>query len=138
MSTQILLADDHAILRRGLRRILETYPEFTVVAEASDGKEAVQLAEAFHPDVAVVDIGMKEMNGIEATAEIVRRSPETAVLILTMHSNEHYVVRAVRAGARGYLLKDTVEEELVEAIRQVEAGGRFFSPAVAKVANCGV
>ena len=135
MSTQILLADDHAILRQGLRRILESYPEFVVVAEAGDGMEAAELAEAYHPDVAVVDIGMKGMNGIEATAEILRRSPQTNVLMLTMHNNEHYVQRAVKAGARGYLLKDTVEEELVEAIRLVEAGGKFFSPAVARVAG---
>jgi DNA-binding NarL/FixJ family response regulator len=135
MPTQILLADDHAILRRGLRRILESYSEFVIVAEASSGTEAVELAEEYHPNVAVVDIGMKGMNGIEATAEIVRRSPSTAVLILTMHDNEHYVLRAIRAGAKGYLLKDTVEEELVEAIREVEKGGRFFSPAVARAAG---
>jgi DNA-binding NarL/FixJ family response regulator len=133
MPINIEIVDDHAILRQGLRRILEIHENFRVVAEAASGLEAVELAQMYHPDVAVVDIGMKELNGIEATAQILRRSPETAVLILSMHSDERYVVRAVRAGARGYLLKDSVEEELIRAIELVHAGKSFFSPAVAQI-----
>jgi DNA-binding NarL/FixJ family response regulator len=133
MPITIEIADDHAILRQGLRRILEDHSNFKVVAEAASGLEAIELAQVYHPDVAVVDVGMKELNGIEATAQIIRRSPETAVLILSMHSDERYVVRAVRAGARGYLLKDSVEEELIRAIELVHAGKSFFSPAVAQV-----
>jgi two-component system, NarL family, response regulator NreC len=133
MSITIEIADDHAILRQGLRRILESQPNFVVVAEAGSGLEAIELAQRHHPNVAVVDVGMKELNGIEATAQILRRSPGTAVLILSMHSDERYVVRALRAGARGYLLKDSVEDDLITAIEQVNAGKSFFSPAVAQV-----
>ena len=135
MPIRIEIADDHAILRQGLRRILEDHSNFKVVAEAASGLEAIELAQMYHPDVAVVDIGMKELNGIEATAQIIRRSPETAVLILSMHSDERYVVRAVRAGARGYLLKDSVEEDLIRAIELVHDGKSFFSPAVAQLLN---
>jgi DNA-binding NarL/FixJ family response regulator len=144
MPTAILLADDHTLLRNGLRRILESYPEFTVIAEAASGTEAVAIARTVEPDVAIVDIGMPGLNGIEVTAQIVRRCPGTAVLILSMHGDERYVLRAIKAGARGYLLKDSVEEELVQAIRAVRAGQTFFSPAVADVlsrhadAGCGV
>ncbi|MGC9971660.1 MAG: response regulator transcription factor [Bryobacteraceae bacterium] len=133
MPVRILLADDHAILRSGLRRILESYPGFVVAAEAASGTEAVTLARDERPDVAIVDVGMPGLNGIEATAQILRRSPSTAVLILSMHSDERYVVRALKAGARGYLLKDSVERELIQAIEAVHAGKTFFSPAVAKV-----
>ncbi|MGA2328764.1 MAG: response regulator transcription factor [Bryobacteraceae bacterium] len=133
MPVRILLADDHAILRSGLRRILESYPGFVVAAEAASGAEAVALAREHQPDVAIVDVGMPGLNGIEATAQILRRSPLTAVLILSMHSDERYVVRALKAGARGYLLKDSVERELVQAIQAIHAGETFFSPAIAKV-----
>jgi DNA-binding NarL/FixJ family response regulator len=130
--TTILLADDHAILRGGLKRILESYPEFAVVAEASTGLDAVELARKHRPDVAVVDVAMKQLNGIEATAQILQASPQTAVLILSMHGDESYVVRAVRAGASGYLLKDSVEDELIQAIRTLQKKGLFFSPAVSQ------
>jgi DNA-binding NarL/FixJ family response regulator len=133
MPITIELADDHAILRQGLRRILEDHPNLAVVAEAASGIEAVEMAAEHKPDVALVDVGMKELNGIEATAQILRRSPGTAVLILSMYSDERYVVRAVRAGARGYLLKDSVEADLVKAIEQAHAGKSFFSPEVAKL-----
>lgn len=133
MSLRILLADDHNLFRQGVRRILETQPDMTVVAEASSGLEAVDLAREHQPDVAIVDIAMKELNGIEATAQLLRHSPKTAVLILSMYSDERYVVRAVRAGARGYLLKDTVEEGLIEAVQHVSQGQAFFSPNVAKI-----
>ena len=130
---RILLADDHHLFRNGLRRILEGQSEFEIVAEASTGLEAIDLAKLHRPDVAVVDIGMKELNGIEATAQIIRQSPETGVLILSMYSDERYVMRAVKAGARGYLLKDTLEEGLIEAIQCVQAGQAYFSPSVAKL-----
>jgi DNA-binding NarL/FixJ family response regulator len=130
---KVLLADDHTILRQGLRRILESDSELEVVAEAASGAEAVRLAESMRPDVAVVDIGMKILNGIEATAQIVRRSSQTAVLILSMFSEDRYVIRAVKAGARGYLLKDSVEKDLLSAIRSVHSGQSFFSPLVARI-----
>ncbi len=137
MPIRILLADDHAILRQGLKRILESRSDFTVVAEASTGLEAVRMAERHHPDVAVVDVAMKDLNGIEATGEMLRLSPRTAVLILSMHRDESYVVRSVRAGASGYLLKDSVEDELIQAIYAVERNGHFFSPAVADIVRGG-
>jgi len=133
MATTILLADDHAILRQGLRRILESYAGLSVVAEAASGLEAVDLARECQPDVALVDIGMPGLNGIEATAQILRRSPRTAVLILSMHNDERYVTRALKAGAVGYLLKDSVEEDLVQAIQSASEGRQFFSPAVARL-----
>ncbi|MBZ5582868.1 MAG: response regulator transcription factor [Acidobacteriia bacterium] len=133
MPIRILLADDHDILRETLRGMLASHSDFVVIGEAADGAQAVELAERSRPDVAVVDIGMKGMNGIEATVRILRRSPETAVLMLTVYKQESYVTRAVQAGARGYLLKESLEEEeLVRAIRTVREGGRFFSAAVTK------
>ncbi|HYP08615.1 MAG TPA: response regulator transcription factor [Bryobacteraceae bacterium] len=130
---RILLADDHHLFRNGLRRILEGQSGFQIVAEASTGLEAIDLAKQHRPDVAVVDIAMKELNGIEATSQIIRHSPETGVLILSMYSDERYVMRAVKAGARGYLLKDTLEEGFIDAIQSVHAGQAYFSPSVAKL-----
>jgi len=127
-----MLADDHTILRQGLRRIIEADSELTVVAEAGSGAEAITLAELHRPDVAVMDIAMKELNGIEATMQIQRRSPDTAVLILSMFSDDRYVMRAVKAGARGYLLKDSVEDDLLKAIRATHAGHSYFSPQIAR------
>ena len=132
MPIRVMLADDHTLLRQGLRRIIESDPELTVVAEAGSGAEAIELAELHHPDVAVMDIAMRELNGIEAATQIQRRSPETAILILSMFSDDRYVTRAVRAGARGYLLKDSVEEDLLKAIRATHAGHSYFSPPVAR------
>jgi DNA-binding NarL/FixJ family response regulator len=133
MSLRILLADDHNLFRQGIRRILETQPDLQVVAEASSGLEAIDLARQHQPDVAIVDIAMKELNGIEATAQLLRHSPRTAVLILSMYSDERYVVRAVRAGARGYLLKDTLEEGLIDAVQHVAQGQAFFSPTIGRI-----
>lgn len=132
MAIRILLADDHALFRAGMRRILVAHPELSVVAETSSGLEAVELARLHQPDVAIVDIGLNEMNGVEATAQIVAHSPATAVLILSMHSDERYVVRAVRAGAKGYVLKDSVEDGLIESIVRIYRGEPYFSPSVAK------
>ena len=137
MPVRILLADDHTLMRQGLRHILEGPPDFQVVAEASSGIEAVEAARQYKPDVAIVDVAMKELNGIEATSQILKVSPHTAVLILSMYSDERYVLRAVKAGARGYVLKNSAGEELIQAITAVRNGMAFFSPAVAKVFQTG-
>ena len=130
---RILLADDHTIVRHGLRKILEENRDWQVVAEAGDGREAIRLAGDLQPDVAILDIGMPLLNGIEATRQIVRRAPEVKVLILSMHSDEAYIIQALQAGARGYLLKDTADAELIDAVLAVTRGKSFFSPAVARV-----
>jgi two-component system, NarL family, response regulator NreC len=133
MSVRILLVDDHTLMRQGLRRILESQPDFDIIAESSSGIEAVEAARLHKPDVAIVDIAMKELNGIEATSQILKHSPNTAVLILSMYSDERYVLRAVKAGARGYLLKNSAGDELIQAIQTVQRGMAFFSPAVAQI-----
>jgi DNA-binding NarL/FixJ family response regulator len=133
MATRILLADDHTLMRQGLRQILEQNGNFEVIAEANSGLEAVEMANQHHPDVAIIDVGMKELNGIEATSQILKKSPHTVVLILSMYSDERYVIRAVKAGARGYVLKNSAGDELVRAIQQVQRGNAFFSPAVARL-----
>ena len=130
---RILLADDHAIMRSGLRALLQQRDDFTVVGEASDGREAVALSESLHPDVVVMDLTMPVLNGTEAARQIIGKHPEIAVVILTMHSDEAYVLRALKAGARGYLLKESAEADLISAIRAVQQGKAFFSPAVSKV-----
>jgi two-component system response regulator NreC len=133
MAIRILLADDHTLMRQGLRHILESHADFEIVAEASSGIEAVDAARLQRPDVAIVDVAMKELNGIEATAQILKHSPHTAVLILSMYSDERYVLRSVKAGARGYVLKNSAGDELVQAILTVQKGTAFFSPAVARM-----
>jgi RNA polymerase sigma factor (sigma-70 family) len=130
---RLLLADDHTIVRHGLRKIVEEKPEWQVVAEAGDGREAVRQALALKPDVAVLDIAMPLLNGIDATAQIVRRAPEVKVLILSMYSQEAYVSRALHAGATGYLLKDSAGKDLIKAIATVATGKSYFSPAIAKL-----
>lgn len=130
---RILLGDDHRLVRHGFRRILEERPEWEIVAEASDGRESVKHALALEPDVAVLDIGMPLLNGIEATRQIVRHGAGVRVLILSMHFNEAYVTRALEAGASGYLLKDSAESDLILGVSAVAQGKSFFSPAVAKV-----
>jgi two-component system response regulator NreC len=130
---KILLADDHNVLRKGLRRILEEQADLEVVGEAGDGRQAVSLAHTLKPDVVVMDIAMPLMNGLEATRQILQRGAEINVLILSMYSDETYVVQVLRAGARGYLLKDTAEEDLITAVRTVAKGQPFFSPKIAKL-----
>lgn len=130
---RILLADDHTIMRRGLRLLLESQPDFTVVAEASDGGEALRQAETAHPDVAVLDVAMPNLSGIEAAQRIAAQFPNIAIVILSMHSDEGYVLRALKAGARGYLLKDAAEGDLIEAIRAVSQGKTFFSSEISKM-----
>jgi two-component system response regulator NreC len=130
---RILLADDHTVMRRGLRLLLESQAEFRVVAEAADGKQAVEQAEATQPDVAVVDIAMPNLSGIEAAQRISSELPQIAIVILSMHSDESYVLRALKAGAKGYLLKDSAEGDLIEAIKAVHQGRTFFSPEITKM-----
>jgi two-component system response regulator NreC len=130
---RILLADDHNVVRRGLKLLLESQPEFSVVGEASDGRQAVEQAEAVHPDVAVLDIAMPNLSGIEAAQRIVSLLPNTSIVMLSMHSDEGYVLRALKAGAKGYLLKDSAEGDLIDAIKTVSEGRTFFSPEVSKM-----
>ena len=130
---RILLADDHTVMRRGLRLLLESQPGFSVVAEAGDGRQAVEQAEATKPDVAVVDIAMPNLSGIEAAQRIATVLPQTAIVILSMHSDESYVLRALKVGAKGYLLKDSAEGDLIDAINAVHQGKTFFSPEISKM-----
>jgi len=130
---RILLADDHTLMRHGLRKIIEEQPDWEVVAETGDGREAVRLAVELKPDVAVLDIAMPLLNGIETTRQIARRAPPVRILILSMYSDESYIVQALRAGAHGYLLKDSADVDLIRAVTAVRQGKSFFSPVVAKV-----
>ena len=132
-SIRILLADDHTVMRRGLRLLLDSQPEFTVVAEAADGRQAVEQAEAAQPDVAVIDIAMPNLSGIEAAQRIASVLPHIAIVILSMHADEGYVLRALKVGAKGYLLKDSAEGDLIEAIKAVHRGKTFFSPEISKM-----
>jgi DNA-binding NarL/FixJ family response regulator len=128
-----LLGDDHTLVRHGLRKILEEQPEWTVVSEVGDGRDAVREAVAHKPDVAIIDVAMPLLNGIDATQQIVRRVPETRVLMLSMHADEAYVRRALQAGATGYMVKDAAGKELLKAIETVAAGRRYFSPAIERL-----
>jgi RNA polymerase sigma factor (sigma-70 family) len=128
---RVLIADDHGIVRQGLRLQLEQHEEFEVVGEARDGREAVRLAEERGPDVVIIDIAMPNLNGIQATAQIVKRNPKVKVIILSMHSDEGYVTRSLSAGAKGYLLKESAQIDLYRAVQVVAQGKSFFSPAIA-------
>src|SRR5262245_42706409 len=130
---RILLADDHTVVRQGLRKVLEERPDWEVVAEAGDGREAVRQAEQHKPDVAILDVAMPLLNGIETTRMIAKRSPGTRVLVLTMHADEAYVTQILQAGAVGYLLKDSADVDLIQAVAAVAQGKSFFSPAIARV-----
>lgn len=129
----MLLADDHILIRAGLRMVVDAEDDLTVVGEAGDGREAVAMAETLKPDVVVMDIGMPSLNGIEACRKIRDMLPEAQIVMLSMHSDEGYVLRALRAGAKAYLLKDSAEADLARAIRAAGVGKSFFSPAVGKV-----
>jgi two-component system, NarL family, response regulator NreC len=129
---RVLLADDHGIVRRGLRSLLEDAGH-TIVGEAADGIEAARLCEEDRPDLLIVDIGMPKLSGIEVSARAQKLDPPPAVIILSMHSDESYIIRALAAGARAYLLKDATDEDLLPAVRAVAAGKPFFSPTVAAV-----
>jgi two-component system, NarL family, response regulator NreC len=129
----VLLADDHAIVRRGLRSLLESEPGVTVAAEAADGLEAVRLSEEHEPDLVILDVGMPKLNGIDVAARLQKLRRPPSVIILSMHADESYIIRALSAGARAYLLKDATDEDLLPAVRTVAAGKPFFSPAVTGV-----
>jgi two-component system response regulator NreC len=130
---RLLLADDHNVMRRGLRLLLESQPGFVVIGEAADGRQAVEQALALKPDVVVLDIAMPNMSGTDAAQRIRDALPATAIVILSMHSDESYVLRALKAGAKAYLLKDSAEGDLVDAIRAVSEGKAFFSPEISRV-----
>jgi two-component system, NarL family, response regulator NreC len=132
-TTRVVLADDHTVIRKGLRLVVERQPDLIVVGEAADGHEAVEVAARENADVVVMDITMARLNGIDATARITAKQPAAGVVILSMHSDESYVLRALRAGARAYLLKDSAEGDLIAAIRAISAGKSFFSPKVSRL-----
>ncbi len=127
---KILLVDDHTIVRQGLKLILSAHPDLNVIGEAANGREAVEAAQRLRPDVIVMDVAMPEMNGIEATRQLIQANPRTRVLVLSMHKEPVYVREILRAGARGYILKDAIDTELLNAVRSVGQGDGYISPAV--------
>lgn len=127
---RILLADDHAVVRQGFRLILASQPDMEIVGEAGDGNEAVRLASTLHPHVVVMDVAMPQLNGIEATRRIAEAAPGVRVLALSMHKDNVYVREILRAGARGYLLKDSIDSDLLAAVRSVARGEGYLSPSV--------
>lgn len=134
-SITVLLVDDHALVRRGFRRMLEDEPDIQVVGEASDGHEAVAAAEQFRPNVVVMDFGLPSMNGAVATRQILKTAPETGILVLSMHAEPSYVRTCLEAGARGYLLKNAMDLELVDAVRKVAAGAKVLDRRLALPAD---
>ncbi len=128
---RVLIVDDHALVRAGFRALLESQ-SIEVVAEANDGREAVELTKQYHPDIVLMDIGMSGLNGIEAAARISKEFPSSRILILSMHANEEYVLQALRAGASGYLLKDSGRQELMLAVRSIIEGKTYLSPEVSR------
>ncbi len=131
MPLRIILADDHLIVRQGLRSILER-EAYTVLGEAGDGREALRLAQELRPDVAVLDLAMPLLNGLDAAREIARVSPQTKTILLTMHTEDPYVMEALRAGVKGYLLKTQAAQDLVQAIREVSRGAMYLSPGISR------
>jgi two-component system response regulator NreC len=134
---RVFLVDDHTVVRQGLRRILESDDEIEIVGEAGDGRTAIELVQKLRPHVVVMDVAMPELNGIEATRQILKRVEGAKVLVLSMHGDDVYVRQALKAGARGYLLKDSEDLDLIKAVKAVRAGGSFFSPPVSKVVLSG-
>lgn len=130
---RILLADDHIVMRTGLRALLERQPNLEIVGESENGREAIELVSSLRPDVVVMDVGMPVLNGIEATKTIVTQHPNVAVVILSMYVDESYIMRALKAGARGYLLKDSAPADLIGAIQAVSQNRSFFSPKVSRI-----
>ncbi len=131
--TRVLIADDHALIRGGMRSLLERDGEFTVVAEASDGSEAIELAMLHRPDVVLMDVGMPRIMGTDAAQYISGKLPATRIVMVSMHSDEAYVLRALKAGARGYLLKASPEADVLAAVRAVAAGQAYFSPSITRM-----
>jgi len=132
-TVSILIADDHAVVRRGLRALLETQPGWQIVAEESNGRDAVDKALKLHPDVAILDISMPDLNGLDAAALILKARPETRILILTMHSADELIKKTLTAGARGYVLKSDAERDLITALEALLQGRTFFTSAVSNV-----
>jgi two-component system, NarL family, response regulator NreC len=130
MKLRVLIADDHGVVRKGLRLLLQQYPEIEVVGEAANGREVVQQASELNPNVILMDVAMPLLNGIEAAEQIRRANDQIGVIMLTMHADEGYLLRALNAGVRGYLLKESAEEDLFRAVRAVSQGKPFFSPAI--------
>ncbi|HKF67994.1 MAG TPA: response regulator transcription factor, partial [Vicinamibacterales bacterium] len=133
MAVRILLADDHTLVREGLRKILEAQSGWEVIGEAADGREAVRQALDLKPDLIILDLAMPQLSGVDAISQIVRRLPSTRVLVLSMHADEVYVTRAIKAGAHGYLLKDSAGTDLLRAVTALTQNKSFFSPAVSRV-----
>ena len=133
MTFKVLIADDHGVVRKGLRLLLEQYPELVVVGEAANGREAVTMAATLSPQVVVLDVGMPILNGIEAAEQILKTNSQIGVILLTMHADESYVLRALHVGVKGYLLKESAEDDLLLAIRSVANGKPFFSRAINEV-----
>jgi two-component system, NarL family, response regulator NreC len=131
---RLMLADDHQVIRKGLRELFTAEPDFSVIGEAGDGLDAVKLAEQLQPDVLVLDLMMSGINGLEVTRQLNQKSPRIKILILSMHSNEAYVLEALRSGAKAYILKESPPEELIQAIREVSAGRRYLSPPLSEIA----
>jgi DNA-binding NarL/FixJ family response regulator len=129
---RILIADDHGIVRTGLKLLFERIADICVVGEACDGREAVRLAEKLQPNIVVMDIGMPLLNGLEAAAQIIRANERTGIIILSMYTDESYIVKALDAGAKGYLLKENADEDIERAVRSVMTGKPFFSPSIAQ------
>jgi DNA-binding NarL/FixJ family response regulator len=132
-TVRILLADDHTIVREGLRKILEAHPGWEVIAEAADGRQAVRQALELKPDVVIMDLAMPQLSGIDAIQQIVRRLPSARLLVLSMHADEVYVTRAIKAGAHGYLLKDSAGTDVLRAVTALTQNKSFFSPAVSRI-----
>lgn len=130
--TRILLADDHALVRAGFRSLLEKIPFVKVIAEANDGREAVELVGKHRPDIALMDIAMPKLNGLEAVARIAKEFPNTRVIVLSMYANQEYVVQAIQAGARGYLIKEAAVSELKSAIKDVMHGELYLGPTISR------
>jgi two-component system response regulator NreC len=130
---RILLADDHTVVRQGLRKVLEERSDWKVIAEAGDGREAVRQAAQLKPDIAILDVAMPLLNGVEATRQIVKHVPCVRVLVLSMHADEAYVTQILKAGAAGYLLKDSADVDLLQAVTAISEGKSFFSPAIARL-----
>ncbi|HLH03692.1 MAG TPA: response regulator transcription factor [Bryobacteraceae bacterium] len=133
MPVRVLIADDHPLIRSGLRTLLEREGEFEVIGEAADGYEAIELATALKPDIAMLDVSMPRLNGIDTAQHISQRIPRTRILLVSMHSDEAYILRALKSGARGYLLKASPELDVLRAVRAVAAGNAYFSPEVTKL-----
>lgn len=130
MKLRLLIADDHGVVRKGLRLLLGQYPELEVVGEAANGREAVKLAAELTPDVILMDVAMPLLNGIEAAEQIRKVNGQSGIIVLTMHADESYVLRALNAGVKGYLLKESAEDDLLRAVKAVSQGRPFFSPAI--------